>query len=88
MTGKGAARREVKRMFREGLGAAPPPEAAVGSLRASAGKSVRQKSDRTEQLNVRVPAELKKRVRQLAMRDGISISEVIVRALGLYDDNP
>jgi len=76
--------KKVKRMFR-GLGAPPPPGAAVGNLSLPA-PAVREKSDRTEQLNLRVPPEIRKRVRVLAARDGISLSEVIIRAVELYEE--
>ena len=73
--------KKVKRMFRD-LGAPPPPEAATGNLSLPA-PVPREKSDRTEQLNLRVPPSLKKRVRVLAARDGLSLSEVIIRAVDL-----
>lgn len=75
--------RKVKRMFRN-LGAPPPPLAAVGNL-ARPAPEARERSERTEQLNLRVPPGLKKRVRRLAMRDDITIAEVIIRAVALYE---
>jgi hypothetical protein len=78
------AAKKVKRMFRN-LGGPPPPNAAVGNLALPAPEA-RERSDRTEQLNLRVPPGFKKRVRQLAMGDDISIAEVVIRAIALYEE--
>jgi hypothetical protein len=78
------AAKKVKRMFRN-LGVPPPPSAVVGNL-ATEAPETRMRSDRTEQLNLRVPPGFKKRIRQLAMRDDISSAEVVIRAIGLYED--
>ena len=85
MTDSKSARKQLRRMFQNDLGAPPPPEAAVGNLALRSPNS-REKSDRTEQLNLRVPLTLKKRVRLLATRDDISLSEVIIRAVELYEE--
>ena len=86
MTDSKSARKQLQRMFHNELGTPPAPEAAVGNLALRAPASVREKSDRTEQLNLRVPFTLKKRVRLLATRDEISLSEVIIRAVALYEE--
>lgn len=78
------AAKKVRQMFRN-LGAPPPPDAAVGNLERLAPAS-RERSDRTEQLNLRVAPALKRRVRLLASRDDISLSEVVVRAIALYEE--
>ena len=78
------AAKKVRRMFRS-LGAPPPPEAVVGNL-ALPTPAPRERSDRTEQLNLRVPPTLKKRVRLLATRDDVSLSEVVIRAIALYEE--
>ena len=86
MTDSKSARKQLRRMFHNELGTPPPPEAAVGNLALRAPMSATEKSDRTEQLNLRVPLSLKKRVRLLATRDDISLSEVIIRAVALYEE--
>lgn len=79
------AAKKVKRMF-GGLGNPPPPEAAGSNLALPADAALKEKSDRTEQLNSRVPPNFKKRVRLLATRDDISQSEVIIRGVELYEE--
>ncbi len=86
MTANKDAKAAVLQMFRKGLGQPPPPEAAVGNLKLKPAKPLRDRSDRTEQLNLRVPPDLKRRVRVLATRDDISLSEVVVRAVALYEE--
>lgn len=81
---KGEAARKVQRMFRN-LGPPPPPEGAGGNLALPA-RLLAERSDRTEQLNLRVPPSTKKRVRLLATRDDISLSELIIRAVALYEE--
>lgn len=78
------AAKKVRNMF-GGLGKPPPPSAAGRSLETPA-PAVREKSDRTEQLNVRGPVGTRKRVRLLASRDDITSSEVVLRALDLYEE--
>lgn len=78
------AKKKVKRMFAS-LGTPPLPAATVGSLSIRAPK-VREKSDRTEQLNLRVPPSFKKRIRLLATRDDITLSDVIITAVELYEE--
>ncbi len=38
------------------------------------------------QLNLRVPEEIKDRVRILAARDRIEMSDVVIEAIGLYEE--
>jgi hypothetical protein len=77
--------KKVRRML-SSLGAPPPPDAVVGNLAISPSEQPRPRSNRTEQLNLRVPPPLKKRVRLLATRDDISLSELIIRAIALYEE--
>lgn len=81
---KSEAAKKVQRMFRT-LGPPPRPDGAGGNLALPA-LSRNEKSDRTEQLNLRVPLKFKKRVRVLATRDDISLSELIIRAVTLYEE--
>jgi hypothetical protein len=79
------AAKKVRRMFRD-LGSPPKPNAVVGNLTLPSPSVPREKSDRTEQLNLRVPAGFKKRVRYLATRGDISLAEVVIRAVALYEE--
>ena len=81
------AKKKVKDMF-SGFGAPPAPEDAVGNLQIphmTPDKKV--KAEPTTQLNLRVPQSTKRRVRVLAARDNISLSELMVRALALYEEH-
>ena len=81
------AKKKVKDMF-SGFGAPPAPEDAVGNLQIphmTPDKKV--KVEPTTQLNLRVPQSTKRRVRVLAARDNISLSELMVRALALYEEH-
>lgn len=75
------AKKTVQSMF----GVPPPPEAAGTNLSLPAAFA-REKTDRTEQLNVRVPPSVKKRIRMLAARDDVSLSDVIIEAIALYEN--
>lgn len=79
------AAKKVKQMF-AGLGKPPRPEETIGNLELRAPIVSEQKpSEPMVQINVRLPASVKKRVRLLAARDGVSISEVMLRAIDLYE---
>ena len=80
------ARKKVKSMF-EALAEPPSPAQAVGNLEiphVSAGR--RAKTEPMTQLNLRVPVSVKRKVRVLAARDSVSLSEVILRAVALYEE--
>ena len=85
MSPKDTAAQKVKRMF-SGLGEAPRETETRGNLLAPANPRGRPKGDPTVQLNLRVPPDVKKRVRLVAARDGLSLSEVVLRALELYEE--
>ena len=85
MSTNDAAAQKVKRMFAN-LGEAPKETETRGNLRIAAAPRGRPKGDPTVQLNLRVPPEIKKRVRLVAARDGLSLSEVVLRALALYEE--
>lgn len=79
------AAKKVKRMF-AALGKAPRPDETVGNLGLPAPVVPRPPSETMVQINVRLPSSVKKRVRLLAARDGISISEMILRGIELYEE--
>lgn len=85
MSAKDTAAQKVRRMF-ESLGDAPGEHEVRGNLKAPLAPRGRPKGDPTVQLNLRVPPEVKKRVRLMAARDGLSLSEVVLRALELYEE--
>jgi hypothetical protein len=72
------------------LGSPPESKEAKGNLRQpeelpviADGRSLRA-TGRTAQLSTRVKAETLQQLRQLAARDGITMAEVIEKALDLY----
>ena len=79
------AKKTVKQMF-AALGSPPSPENAVGNLQIPQTGSRRIKAEPMTQLNLRVPESAKRRVRLLAARDNLSLSEVVLKALDLYED--
>ena len=80
------ARKKVKSMFGM-LGTPPAAELAVGNLDVPhAVPANRKKAEPSAQLNLRVPASAKRRVKVLAARDNITASEVVLRALELYEE--
>ena len=54
----------------------PPPKARPGRKR---------KAEKMAQLNLRVPEEVKHRVRILAARDRREMSEIVIEAIKLYE---
>ncbi len=85
MSSKDAVRK-VKKMF-AGFGKAPSPDEVVGNLQLDAVRPVgRPRGEPTVQLNLRVPPALKQRVRVLAARDNVSLSDIVVRAIALYEE--
>ena len=78
--------RKVKKMF-AGFGKAPSPDEVAGNLKLEEPRPVgRPRGAPTVQLNLRVPPALKQRVRVLAARDNVSLSDIVVRAIALYED--
>ena len=76
---------KVRRMFR-GLSRPPSELETLGNLNLPVAGRGRPKGDPTVQLNLRVPPDVKKRVRLLAARDGRSLSELVIRAVELYEE--
>lgn len=80
------AAKKVKQMF-AGLGKPPRPDESLGNLELPVPVVSEPKpSEPMVQINVRLPASVKKRVRLMAARDGIGISEVVLRAIDLYEE--
>jgi hypothetical protein len=87
MKGSDTARR-LREKFRMGS----PPSA--GDTTANLSSPVpaarrggrKRKAERMAQLNLRVPEDVKDRVRILAARDRIEMSDVVIEAIGLYEE--
>ena len=80
------AKNKVKNMFAQ-MGNPPAANQAAGVLDVPHAKALRRsKSEPMTQLNLRVPSSAKRRVRVLAARDNVSLSELILRALELYEE--
>lgn len=78
--------RRLREKFR--LGLPPAPADAKGNLEspsAAVRSGRRRKAEKMAQLNLRVPQETKDRVRILAARDRIEMSEVVMEAIELYE---
>ena len=79
------SRKIVKSMF--GLGSPPPANMTVGNLEVPhAAPVARTKSEPSTQLNLRVPVSAKRRLKVLAARDNVTASELVLRALELYEE--
>jgi hypothetical protein len=85
MSARDAARVVRDKFF---LGAPPKREEVKGNLdEASAKKRPgrKRKAEKMAQLNLRVPEEVKHRVRILAARDRREMSEIVIEAIELYE---
>ena len=78
------AAKKAKRVF-SGLGNPPAAEEAVRVLEVPH-TALPRPSEPMVQLNCRVPASTKRRVRLLAARDNASLSELIARAIDAYEE--
>ena len=67
------------------LGRAPRADEIIGNLDTPSSLTAQTSEDASVQLNLRVPARVKQRVRMLAARDGITHSELVMRAIALYE---
>jgi hypothetical protein len=79
--------KELKAKF-GGLGAPPARDEIKGPLsdalaRGRPGR--KRKAEKMAQLNLRVPEEVKHRVRVLATRDRREMSDIVVEAIKLYE---
>lgn len=66
---------------RVGLGSAPAPEEAKNTLEV---RGRRTKSDRTAQLNLRIRPDEKQQMILMAVRENVSINEILSRMLVHY----
>ncbi len=86
MSGEEAARRLQEKLG--ALSAPPPREESKGNLSdpLSKGRPGRKrKAEKMAQLNLRVPEDVKHRVRILATRDRREMSEIVIEAIKLYE---
>ena len=79
---------KLKEKF-SGLGAPPAPDEIKGTLsdaliRGRPGR--KRKAEKMAQLNLRVPEELKYRLRILATRDRREMSDIVIEAIALYEE--
>ncbi len=84
---KSAQTAKAMKALASGLGRPPRPEDVVGNLDAPPTAKPHSSEDASVQLNLRVPATVKHRVRALAARDGITNSELVTRAIALYEES-
>ena len=85
MTAKDAARTVLEK-FR--FGSPPTREDVKGTLGDALAKTKpgrKRKAEKMAQLNLRVPEEIKHRVRILATRDRREMSEIAIEAIKLYE---
>lgn len=76
------AEKKVKEMF----GALGMPERLRGSEDVGTEGVTAQEGEPSTQMNVRMPLRMKRCVKLLAARDNLSISEVMLRAIALYQE--
>jgi len=80
--------RRLREKFR--IGSPPSSGDTTGYLSAPTVATRRggrkRKAERMAQLNLRVPEEVKDRVRILAARDRIEMSDVVIEAIALYEE--
>ena len=72
-----------------GLGTPPARDEIKGTLGDALAKGRpgrKRKAEKMTQLNLRVPEELKHRLRILATRDRREMSEIVIEAIKLYED--
>jgi predicted DNA-binding protein len=85
MSGKDAAQR-LKDKFAHG---SPPgrgeTKGVLGDALAKGRPGRKRKAEKMAQLNLRVPEELKQRVRILAARDRREMSDIVIEAITLYE---
>lgn len=84
MSGNEAARKLQQKFAR--LGRPPVPTETVGNLGRIEPVVAPPSSEPSVQLNLRVPEKVKHRVRVLAVRDRLTLSEVVVKAVELYEE--
>ena len=83
---KSAKTAKAMKVLVSSLGRPPSPDEVVGTLASASDSPTTPDAEKSVQLNLRVPLAVKQKVRMLAVRDGITNSEVVARALEKYDD--
>jgi len=84
MSASDAARR-IKEKFQLGRPPATTDGAADLLLAPSRRPGRKRRAEKMAQLNLRVPEEVKDRVRILAARDRMEMSEIIIEGIALYE---
>lgn len=64
----------------------PSPDLTLDNLARRAGRKPRRPGEPSVQFNLRLPASVKKRIRLLAARDGVSMSDIVLRGVDLYEE--
>lgn len=85
----GDAAKEMKAVLRRNLPAPPARDETFGNLREGLprrGRGRPSKPGKIVQLNLRVPEDVKDRLRLLAARDRRDMSRIVVEALELYEE--
>ena len=80
--------RRLREKFR--MGSPPSTRETSGQLSTPVATAHRggrkRKAERMAQLNLRVPEEVKDRVRILAARDRMEMADIVIEAVGLYEE--
>lgn len=84
MSGSDVAKKLHQKFAR--LGKPPPASEMIGNIDHPDVPLAPVASKNNVQLNLRVPEHIKHRVRVLSVRDRITASEVVVRAIALYEE--
>ena len=82
---------DAARKLQEKFGHGSPPtredvKGYLGEALAKVRPGRKRKAEKMAQLNLRVPEELKHRLRILATRDRREMSDIVIEAIKLYED--
>ena len=67
------------------IGEPPKPNEAMGTINRPERMSATTGGERLTQLNFKIPQSTKKRIKQLAVRDNITLLTMLDRMLDLYE---
>ena len=76
---------DAAKLLKDKFGAPPGRTETKGNLAAKARPGRKRKAEKMAQLNLRVPEEVKHRVRILAARDRREMSDIVIEAITLYE---